>query len=115
MRALLGVRVKLPFSCNVLVFLILVSSSAANGQRHDNWPKPPEPAVHSHDLKGSGAQVERLNAFELDHEARELDELARTIPGDIEQVKKGLLPKDTIEKLKRIEKLARKLRNEVGR
>jgi hypothetical protein len=40
--------------------------------------------------------------------------LAGTIPADIEQVKKGLLPKDTIEKLKRIEKLARKLRGEVG-
>jgi hypothetical protein len=86
----------------------------ANGQRHDNWPKPPEPAVRTQDTPNAGPHVERQDAAELAHAARELDELAGTIPADIEQVKKGLLPKDTIEKLKRIEKLARKLRGEVG-
>ena len=104
---------KLTISWTLFTFLF-VSPFLANGQRHDNCPKPPEPAIRTQDTPTAGPHVERQDAAELAHAARELDELAGTIPADIEQVKKGLLPKDTIEKLKRIEKLARKLRGEVG-
>ncbi len=39
--------------------------------------------------------------------------LAASIPGDIEQLKKGLLPSDAIDKLKRIEKLSKQLRGQI--
>jgi hypothetical protein len=52
---------------------------------------------------------------ELQREARELSDLAHTVPTDIDKVTHGLLPRDLTEKLKRIEKLSKHLRNEVTR
>lgn len=94
---------------------IALLSVIAGGQRQrDNWPKPPEPAVHEQAVSSQDAHVERRSVVEVEQDARELETLARTIPSDIEQMKRGLMPKDTLEKLKRIEKLAKKMRNEVG-
>ena len=50
---------------------------------------------------------------ELRRDAKELAELSASVPTDIDQVNRGLLPKDVIEKLKRIEKLSKRLRNEL--
>jgi len=55
-----------------------------------------------------------MDNLQLEREARELSDLAKSVPLDIEQVKQGLLPKDTVEKLKRIEKLAKHLRGELA-
>jgi hypothetical protein len=49
----------------------------------------------------------------MEREARELSNLAGSIPGDVDQVKKGLLPKNAMDKLKRIEKLAKQLRSQI--
>jgi len=51
---------------------------------------------------------------ELQREARELLELSQSLQPDMESVNHGILPKDTIEKLKRIEKLSKRLRGELG-
>jgi hypothetical protein len=57
--------------------------------------KPPEPAL-------------------LKQEADELALLSSGIPADVGLVVRGQLPKDLAEKLKRIEKLAKHLRNEIS-
>jgi hypothetical protein len=61
---------------------------------------PARPAVHD------TAQVQR--------DARELAQLSATLPADLDQVNRGLLPKDIVEKLKHIEKLSKRLRNELA-
>ena len=40
-------------------------------------------------------------------------ELSQSLQGDIESVNKGLMPKDTVDKLKRIQKLAKHLKGEL--
>ena len=50
---------------------------------------------------------------QLQREARELLELSQSLQLDIESVNRGLHPKDTIEKLKRIQRLAKHLRGEI--
>jgi len=50
----------------------------------------------------------------LQDDASQLAELAKSLPADINQVNRGLLPKEVIEKLKRIEKLSKRLRNELA-
>jgi hypothetical protein len=55
----------------------------------------------------------KLDPAQLQREARELLELSQSLQLDIESVNQGLHPKDTIEKLKRIEKLAKHLRGEI--
>jgi hypothetical protein len=55
----------------------------------------------------------RVDATQLQREADELSSLAKSIPTDIQSVTKGTLPKDLLEKLKRIEKLSKRLRGEL--
>jgi hypothetical protein len=55
----------------------------------------------------------QVDFLELQRESRELSDLAHTVPIDVENVSRGLLPKDLIDKLKRIEKLSKHLRSEV--
>ena len=54
-----------------------------------------------------------VNLVKLQDDASQLAELAKSLPADINQVNRGLLPKEVIEKLKRIEKLSKRLRNEL--
>jgi hypothetical protein len=56
----------------------------------------------------------RMNILEMERESKELSQLAGSIPGDVELLKRGLLPKDVVDKLKRIEKLSKHLRGEIG-
>jgi len=51
---------------------------------------------------------------ELQKEADDLSRTAQTIPDDMTALRKGTLPKDLIEKLKRIEKLSKRLRSQVA-
>jgi Skp family chaperone for outer membrane proteins len=50
---------------------------------------------------------------QLQREARELLDLSQSLQLDIESLNRGLHPKDTSEKLKRIQKLAKHLRGEI--
>jgi len=55
----------------------------------------------------------KLDPAQLQRESQELLELSQSLQGDIESVNKGLMPKDMIDKLKRIQKLAKHLRGEL--
>jgi hypothetical protein len=50
----------------------------------------------------------------LKTEAVELRDLAAAVPGAMDQVSKGMMPKDLDENLKKIEKLARQLHSQVN-
>jgi hypothetical protein len=54
-----------------------------------------------------------MNFVEMERESKELSQLAGSIPGDVDLLKKGLLPKDVVDKLKRIEKLSKHLRGQI--
>ena len=47
---------------------------------------------------------------QLQRDAKELAELCASVPGDLDGVKQGLMSKDLLEKLKRMEKLSRRVR-----
>ena len=56
----------------------------------------------------------RLDPEKLQKEAGELADLSQSIPHDIDSANKGVLPKDVLEKLKRIEKISKHLRGELA-
>jgi len=56
----------------------------------------------------------RIDLEKLNRDADELSRLAQTIPADVGNIEKGILPKDTIDKLKQIEKLSKHLRGELN-
>ncbi len=60
------------------------------------------------------AAVDAARQQRLQRIAAELAALTRSIPADIDTANKGLLPKDMIEKLNRIEKLSKQLRKELA-
>jgi hypothetical protein len=99
-------------SAQTLLMVALFTSFASAQSR---FPVPPESADKSPttSTKDNSPRL-RTDPLQLDREARELQELSQTIPADITQANHGLLPKDTLEKLKRIEKLAKHLRSELN-
>jgi hypothetical protein len=55
-----------------------------------------------------------VDVTELKNEAKELSKLAGDLPQQMDQIGGGKLPKDLIETLKKIEKLAKHIRGEVS-
>jgi len=101
----------------VIRAVVLAAFLAASGtlaQRRGGFPQPPQPGERSSTpTETKPVPLPRVDPLELQREARELAELAQTVPLDVDKVNHGLLPKDTGEKLKRIEKLAKRLRGEL--
>ena len=52
----------------------------------------------------------RLANVQLQKDAKELAELCASVPGDMDGVKQGLMSKDLLERLKRMEKLSKHVR-----
>ena len=94
--------------------LLMVCGTLAPIQSH--WPTPPLPAVTSapQAKQSTPNRTVRIDPVQLQREARELSDMAKSLPADMDQVGHGLLPKDTVDKLKRIEKLSKHIRSEVA-
>ena len=60
------------------------------------------------------ARVQNLDLAQLQREADELSCLAQSIPTDVDAVGKGMLPRDVLDKLKRIEKISKRLRGALA-
>jgi hypothetical protein len=57
----------------------------------------------------------RVANVQLQKDAKELAELCATVPSDMDGVKQGVLPQDALEKLKRVEKLSKRVREQLTR
>ncbi len=101
-----------------LSFLIFVYALPTGAQAHhgSGYPQPPEPADKTTTTAPSAQPTFRPRAqpVELQRDARELLELSQSLQPDIDSINHGLLPKETIQKLRRIEKLAKHLRTEIS-
>jgi hypothetical protein len=64
-------------------------------------------------MHSKAATATRLDPDRLQREAKELLELSQSLQPDMQHLKQGLLPKNTLDKLKRIENLSKHLRGEL--
>ena len=55
-----------------------------------------------------------VDVIQLKNEAKELTNLSNALPAQMEQIGNGRLPKELIDTLKKIEKLAKHIRGEVS-
>ena len=82
-------------------------------------PSPPDPRWPQNQLPEQVSletqKRSTLDMLGLQRDAQELAELSASIPADVKRVNRGLLPKDLVEKLKRVEKLSKHLRSELTR
>jgi hypothetical protein len=97
----------------VCVLLILCMLSAMALQRRPTYPAVPLP-MNSGTTQTPPNASKRVDLIQLQQEADDLARTAQTIPSDVESVRKGMLPKDVIQKLKQIEKLSKRLRSELN-
>jgi hypothetical protein len=57
----------------------------------------------------------RLANVQLQKDAKELADLCSSVPKDMDGVRQGLLPQDLPERLKRMEKLSKRVREQLTR
>ena len=82
-------------------------------QPHDvDWPQNHLPEERR---SLDAAKKPMVDVVKLQRDAQELVDLSASIHADVDRANRGLLSKDVIEKLKRVEKLSKQLRNELTR
>ena len=95
----------------LLCMLVCLGSSASQVresigkqevEKHQMVLEPPPPP-----------QTQKLDPAKLREEANELSKLAQLVPQDMGQITQGKMPKDAINRLKRIEKISKQLRSEL--
>src|ERR1700730_14796101 len=94
----------------VALFVTLAIPTPAIPQSRNNFPTPPEPLNPKPADKAPATPTRHLDLDRLQREADDLARNAQSIPSDVASVRKGMLPKDVIEKLKQIEKLSKHMR-----
>lgn len=101
----------------IILFTCILSGGA---QMKDVYvpgiPPPPPPLDPEHGkLPVDQPKLQsRIDPVKLQKEADDLARAAQSIPSDVANIRRGTLPKDTIQKLKDIEKLSKRLRNELN-
>ena len=96
--------------CFLLVLGVLVATMPLSSQ-NVNPMHPQEIEVQKH----ASPEDMRLHAarLQLEKDAQELAGLCASVSDDMGHVKQGLLAKDAMEKLKRMEKLSKRVREEL--
>lgn len=91
--------------------LVFVATPVAG--QNVNLNSPPE--INVQHRKSAEEMRDRLSASQVQKDAKELTELCTAVTTDMNSVKQGLLPKDALERLKRVEKLSKRMREELAR
>ncbi|HKN35249.1 MAG TPA: hypothetical protein VJX16_18555 [Terriglobales bacterium] len=102
---------------SIVYFLLILSLGAASQAQS----KPVPPARRElqryeamHPDEPPQVQPAHIDQPQLEREAEELFRLAQSVRPDVERLGQGMLPKDVVEKLKRIEKLSKQLRSQIS-
>lgn len=110
-------EVHLPTSRLVLLFVSLFTIPALTQQTSmnarlpgQNWALPP--SVRPEPPRDFDLRAIRLQA--IHQHAAELSALSVSLQSDLQQLQKGMLAKDLAANLKKMEKLSKKLRQEVA-
>ncbi len=98
----------------MLCMFVALANPQSDHPRMANMPTPPEPLDSSPPVQEPMHIPRRIDLVQLQRDADDLARTAQTIPSDMASVRKGMLPKDVIQKLKQIEKLSKHLRNELN-
>lgn len=101
-------------ACSLLLFLAASPASAQTDPRSPGIRQGEQATLQAEkDIPPPIQPQPHLDLAKLRQDADDLARLAQTIPLDVSSVQKGLLPKDMIDKLKQIEKLSKRLRDQI--
>jgi hypothetical protein len=94
-----------------LILLLLVCSCGVAAQRGHRDPTPQDRNANPDRQLAPGPAVDRA---QLKKDADELAQLASTVPEDVAKAINGVLDKNLQDRLKKIEKLSKRLRSELA-
>jgi hypothetical protein len=106
-----------PAFLSILSLVCVLSTAAQIKDAYIPGVPPPPPSLdRDHGKAGPDEPKlqQRVDLVKLQREADDLARTAQTIPYDVANVRRGTLPKDTIQKLREIEKLSKRLRSELN-
>ena len=75
----------------------------------------PAEEIHAQKIPSPEELRARLSDAQFQKNSEELASLCRSVASDMDGVKQGLLQKDAVDRLKRVEKLAKRVRDELQR
>jgi hypothetical protein len=108
---------RVPTASSVFVLLGVLLSTGWGQSLPPGAPIPPgygsaPPTIYT-PAPSRRSPAPQIDTAAVQREAKELLELSQSVQPDIESLKRGLLSNDLTDKLKRIEKLSKRLRNEI--
>ena len=71
--------------------------------------------IHAQTVPSADTMMARMHNVQLQKDARELSQLCSSLSSGMDAVTRGVLQKDVVEKLKRVEKLSKRVRGELTR
>lgn len=100
---------------SVVLFVSVFSDLAQDAPKRNMSPPPTSmDPDNSRPPADSATLLRHINLVQLQKDADDLARTAQSIPLDVANVRRGVLPKDTLQKLKQIEKLSKHLRSELN-
>ena len=102
-------------SVTLFVLFLLVAAAAQESTQIPKGIQEAEKAQAAIEKSIPSPQMpSQRTPADFQRDADQLATLAQSIPADLNSVSRGMLPKDVIQKLKQIEKLAKRLRSELN-
>ena len=94
---------------SLLIGGMLIAAPVSSQNVNPMHPEPIQVQKHTspEDMRARAANVQ------LQKDAKELSELCTSVQNDLAGVKQGLLSQDVVEKLKRMEKLSKRVREQL--
>jgi hypothetical protein len=105
---------RLPLLCLWVLLLFPTATIPQGGHAKPPGIAAADAAANSPMEAPAKPGTKQMNVEQVNAEAQELQKLANGLPPQIDQVTKGQMPKDLVENLKRIERLAKHLRSELS-
>jgi len=101
------------------LLVVAAFNSIASAQQPGNVMQRVQQRYEAHDNHMRPEAVPELNdranrQVLIAHDVQELSALSSSLQSDLEQLRKGMLVKDLSQKLKKMEKLSKRLRQEVS-
>jgi hypothetical protein len=97
-----------------VLFLIAVVLTAVQLPSQNVNPMHPE-EIHAQKPTSSDDMRARVANLQLQKDATELSDLCASVPHEMDGVKQGLMAQDLVDKLKRLEKLSKRVREQLAR
>jgi hypothetical protein len=96
-------------SLGLLIASLLIALHVPSQNVNPMHPEPIQVQKHTspEDMRARAANLQ------LQKDAKELSELCASVPNDLAGVNQGLLSQDVVERLKRMEKLSKRVREQL--